>query len=109
MEQAVAMLKDVQAYYQQPVLAVTDSCFGNNGLWKPLERGAGGNYHLLSRMRTNITLYDFTFVLAPGENRSVGRPRKYGVRLVSVDECASKWIARAESYDNRVLCCPLEN
>ena len=33
MEQAANMLKEVQEYYQQPVLAVTDSWFGNNGLW----------------------------------------------------------------------------
>ena len=98
MEQAAAMLKKVQAYYQQPVLAVTDSWFGNNGLWKPLERGAGGKYHLLSRMRTNITLYDFASVLAPGVKGKVGRPRKYGDRLGSVDECASKWIAKGENY-----------
>ncbi len=37
MEQAAMMLKEVQAYYQQPVLAVTDSWFGNNGVWAPLE------------------------------------------------------------------------
>ena len=98
MEQAAAMLKEVQAYYQQPVLAVTDSWFGNNGLWEPLERGADSKFHLLSRMRTNITLYDFAPVLAPGVKGPVGRPRKYGERLGSVDECASKWSERAGDY-----------
>ena len=98
MEQAAMMLKEVQAYYQQPVLAVTDSWFGNNGLWAPLERGAGGKFHLLSRMRTNITLYDFAPVLADGEKRRAGRPRKYGDRFGSVDECAARLRARRESY-----------
>jgi hypothetical protein len=97
MEQAAAMLKEVQDYYQKPVLAVTDSWFGNNGLWTPLEKGADGKFHLLSRMRTNITLYDFAPVLADGVKRR-GRPRKYGDRHGSVDECAARWQARAKSY-----------
>lgn len=48
-------------------------------------------------MRTNITLYNFAPVLADGEKRR-GRPRKYGDRLSSIDECATKWKARAVSY-----------
>ncbi len=68
MEQAANMLKEVQKYYQQPVLAVTDSWFGNNGLWAPLDHGANGKFHLLSRMRTNITLYNFTQI-RPDEKR----------------------------------------
>ena len=97
MEQAAVMLKEVQAYYQLPVLAVTDSWFGNNGLWAPLEKGADGKFHLLSRMRTNITLYNFAPVLTDGEKRR-GRPRKYGDRLGSVAECAAKWKDRMASY-----------
>ncbi|WP_084813681.1 transposase [Desulfogranum japonicum] len=50
MEQAADMIKDVQAYYQKTVLVVTDSWFGNNGLWAPLKQGADGKYHLLSRI-----------------------------------------------------------
>ncbi len=53
---------------------------------------------MLSRMRTNITLYDFAPVLADGEKRRAGRPRKYGDRFGSVDECAARWRARRESY-----------
>jgi hypothetical protein len=33
MEQAAFMLKEVHNHYGQKVLAVTDSWFGNNGLW----------------------------------------------------------------------------
>jgi hypothetical protein len=97
MEQAAAMLKEVHEYYQQPVLAVTDSWFGNNGLWAPLDQGANGKFHLLSRMRTNITLYNFAQI-RPDETRPVGRPPKYGNRLGSVDECASKWKEHAQPY-----------
>ena len=96
MEQAADMIKEVQAYYQKTVLVVTDSWFGNNGLWSPLEKGAGGTFHLLSRMRTNMTLYDFAPVATGKKGR--GRPRLYGDRLGSVDTCAAKRRAMAKSY-----------
>jgi len=96
MEQAADMIKQVQAYYQKPVLAVTDSWFGNNGLWEPLAQGSGGRFHLLSRMRTNNSLYDCG-PIARGKRRR-GRPRKYGDRLGSVAECAEKWRTQAKNY-----------
>jgi len=98
MDQAASMLKEIQAYYGKSVLVVTDSWFGNNGLWAPLEKGADGKFHLLSRMRTNITLYDFVPVLPDGEKRTAGRPKKYGDRLGNVEECAEKWKSKATSY-----------
>jgi hypothetical protein len=98
MEQAAAMLKEVHNYFQQTVLIVADSWFGNDGLWSRLDRGLGGCFHLLSRMRTNITLYDFAPVLAEGGKRKAGRRRKYGDRLGSVDECAARWKEKALSY-----------
>ena len=96
MEQAAAMLKEVRNYFQQPVLVVTDSWFGNNGLWSQLNRGGDGQFHLLSRMRTNITLYDFA--PSPAKKRRVGRPRKYGERFGSVAECAVNWKDQAQAY-----------
>lgn len=96
MEQAAEMIKQVQAYYQKPVLAVTDSWFGNNGLWGPLAQGGGGKYHLLSRMRTNNSLYGCRSVGQGKKGR--GRPRKYGNRLGSVAECAAKWRTLTKSY-----------
>lgn len=96
MEQAADMLKEVQAYYQKTVLAVTDSWFGNNGLWAPLEQGAGGKFHLLSRMRTNITLYGCAPVVTGKKGR--GCPRIYGDRLGSVEECAANWRDKAKNY-----------
>ena len=98
MEQAAIMLKKVHAFYQQPVLAVTDSWFGNDGLWSRLDRGADGCFNLLSRLRTNITLYDVVPVEQKGKKRNVGRPRKYGNRLGSVAECAAGYKSMARFY-----------
>jgi len=95
MEQAATMLKGIHDYFQQSVLVVTDSWFGNNGLWSRLDRGANGRFHLLSRMRTNITLYDFAPTPA---KQAVGRPRKYGERFGSVNDCAARWKAKAQTY-----------
>ena len=96
MAQAATMITDIQNYYDQPVLIVTDSWFGNNGLWSRLDRGSEGAFHLLSRMRTNITLYDFA--PAPTGESKVGRPRKYGQRLGSVDDCAAKLKENSQPY-----------
>jgi len=96
MEQAATMIKGIRNYFQQSVLVVTDSWFGNNGLWSRLDRGGKGFFHLLSRMRTNITLYDFT--PSSTSKRKAGRPRKYGKRLGSVDDCASRWKENLQTY-----------
>lgn len=90
MAQAAEMLKDVQSFYNKPVLVVTDSWFGNDGLWSPLGRGVDGKFNLLSRMRSNVSLNDFV-CSQENEPRKAGRPRKYGERLGSVDQCASKF------------------
>jgi hypothetical protein len=61
-----------------PVLVVTDSWFGNNGLWRPLRSALGSRAQLLSRLRVNSALYDLPPEPTPG---TVGRPRKYGSRI----------------------------
>ena len=96
MVQAATMLKDIHKYFQQPVLVVADSWFGNNGLWSRLDRGNDGCFHLLSRMRTNVTLYDFA--PAPTRKRKAGRPREYGERFGNVDDCAVLWREKAQTY-----------
>ena len=88
MDQAATMLKAVFAHFGQPVLVVTDSWFGNDGLWSRLARGRDGDFQLLSRLRSNLTLYDLTPTPASGEPPRRGRPRKYGARLGSVAQCA---------------------
>ena len=98
MDQAATMLKGVFEHFRQPVLAVTDSWFGNDGLWSRLERGRNGDFHLLSRLRSNLTLYALPRATAPGEKSPRGRRRKYGIRLGSVDQCAPSLRERAETY-----------
>jgi len=98
MEQACKMLKDVHEFYQEPVLAIADSWFGNDGLWSKLERGGQGKFNLLCRMRSNLTLFDFLPTPAKDEPRNAGRPRKYGVRLGSIDECALRYKDKAQAY-----------
>ncbi len=96
MTQAATMIKNIHNFFQQPVLIVTDSWFGNNGLWSRLDRGGEGAFHLLSRMRTNITLYDFAPVLT--ERPKAGRPRKYGQRLGTVDDCSARFKGNSQTY-----------
>ncbi len=83
MEQAASMLKGVFDHFQQPLLAVTDSWFGNDGLWSRLDRGRQGDFHLLSRLRTNIIgVRNLMTPLAKGDKPKRGRPRKYGERRI---------------------------
>lgn len=84
-QQAVRLIDSLaQAFGSVPILVITDSWFGNNGLFKPLRRVLGTRVHLLSRLRVNSVLYALPKD-APGK---LGRPRKYGERLGSVTEMA---------------------
>ncbi len=98
MEQAALMLRQVQAHFKRPVVAVTDSWFGNHGLWSRLDHGGEGAFQLLSRLRTNITLYAPAPAVARGEKGRRGRPRKYADRLGSVDRCAALYREQAQAY-----------
>ncbi|MFZ1576294.1 MAG: transposase [Chromatiaceae bacterium] len=77
-----------------PVLVVTDSWFGNNGLLKPLRQALGPRAHLLSRLRINAVLHELP-VAVPGR---AGRPRKYGERLSRVQALAPAPRATAPTY-----------
>ena len=77
-----------------PMLVVTDSWFGNNGLLKPLRKALGERVHLLARLRVNNTLYALP-VDAKGRN---GRPRKYGPRLGSASDLAAAFQGWAKPY-----------
>ena len=56
--QAVMLIARLGACFTQvPVLVVTDSWFGNNGLLKPLRQRLGERAQLLSRLRVNAALY----------------------------------------------------
>jgi hypothetical protein len=83
--QAGKMLIEIGSYYSSPVLAVTDSWFGNKSLWKPVRQVLGEYFHILSRLRCNNVLYDQPEASKPGQR---GRRRKYGKRLGSATDMA---------------------
>jgi hypothetical protein len=93
--QAVALIARLGAFFgQAPVLVVTDSWFGNNGLFKPLRARLGERVHLLSRLRVNAALYALPEP-APGK---AGRPRKYGKRLGNAADLAAAMREKAQTY-----------
>ena len=93
--QAVALIRRLGAVFPAvPVLVVCDSCFGNNGLFKPLRQELGPRAQWLSRLRTNAALYDLP-TRTPGVS---GRPRKYGARLGHAAQLAATLQPSASSY-----------
>lgn len=94
MVQAVKMLCSVAAHFSHlPVLVVTDSWFGNDGLLRPLNKSAF-KFDLLSRLRSNITLYDLP-PQRPSHQR--GRSRKYGAKLGAVSALAACYREQAQT------------
>ena len=94
MAQAAEMLNALAAQFLgTPLLVVTDSWFGNDGLLRPLSQCAF-DFRLLSRLRTNTTVYDLPPKRSP---KQPGRPRKYGERLGSAADLACQYRDRARS------------
>jgi hypothetical protein len=75
------------------VLVVTDSWFGNHGLFKPLRARLGERAQLLSPLRVNAALYARAQPVAG----KTGRPRKYGERLGSAAELAAAMGLQAQT------------
>ena len=95
-EQATKMLARLaRVFCDVPILVVTDSWFGNNGLLKPLRQILGKRVQVLTRLRVNNTLY--ALPPAAAERRG-GRPRKYGDKLGSASDLAAVYQDRAKSY-----------
>ena len=92
-DQAVEMITELaQAFKEHPIVVVTDSWFGNNGLLKPLRGALGERVHLLARLRCNAVLYAQP---DPAQgNHGPGRPRKYGARLGAV----AGWVEHARQH-----------
>lgn len=91
--QAVDMLGQVaMVFAQSALMIVTDSWFGNNGLWRPLRKVLGQRAHMLSRLRSNNNLFDFP---TPAIGKSAGRRRKYGAKLGTTSSLASENKERA--------------
>ena len=92
-EQATEMLIKIANHFENvDILTVTDSWFGNNGLWKLLREKIGTRIHIISRLRVNANLFDL-----PQNTIGVGRPRKYGVKLGNAKQLAwlfGKYLAK---------------
>ena len=73
------MITDIsEAFGQTRIVTITDSWFGNNGLFKPLRSQLGQRLHMISRLRSNNNVFKL-----PGSQlkNGPGRPRKYGRKL----------------------------
>ena len=94
--QAGQMLIEIADHFSGvPVLAVMDSWFGNDSLWKPVRKVIGKRFNLLSRLRCNNVLYARPGKRKPGQR---GRSRKYGERLGTVTELAGSVQKEARTY-----------
>jgi hypothetical protein len=87
--QAVELIARLGAFFAQvPILVVTDTWFGNNGLFKPLRARLGARVHLLSRLRVNAALFALPALV-------VG---KIGRRLGNAADLAAAMRALAQTY-----------
>lgn len=95
LEQMADMVVKVSDFFKEPFLLITDSWFGNEGLYKPLYSHLGQRIHLLSRLRTNTNLYD---VRVPDKKGQRGRPRKYGDKRGTAKTMSNRLKRHAKSY-----------
>jgi hypothetical protein len=97
LEQAVEMLCRVaRAFCATDLLVVTDSWFGNDGLFKPMREAIGKRFHLLSRLRVTITLCALPTETGPKKGR--GRRKKYGHKQGTADSLAASFKDQARPY-----------
>lgn len=95
-EQAFDMLSDVAGVFPETdIIIVTDSWFGNNGLWGPVHKKFGNRVHLISRLRSNNNLFDLPVPLA---RKGSGRPRTYGDKLGDTSSLAAAYKNSAKEY-----------
>jgi hypothetical protein len=97
LEQAVSMITDIaDAFQQTRIIAITDSWFGNNGLWKPLHSKLGQRFHMISRLRSNNNVFQLP---GPINKKGPGRPRKYGKKLGKTSSLATRFQSLASEYN----------
>lgn len=96
LEQAVHMITDIaDTFRQTPIIGITDSWFGNNGLWKPLHKKLGQWFHMISRLRSNNNIFELPDA---GTRKGPGRPKKYGKKLGDTSSLAAKYKHLANEY-----------
>jgi hypothetical protein len=94
--QAATMIIEIASYFSGvPILVVTDSWFGNNGLFKPVRQALGLQFHLLSRLRVSSALYALPAQRKPKQR---GATRKYGEKWGSAADLAVQFRHLAQSY-----------
>ena len=94
--QAVEMITDIaEAFGQTRIVTITDSWFGNNGLFKPLHKRLGTRFHMVSRLRSNNTVFKLP---EPHLKKGPGRPRKYGKKLGDAASLAVRFKPSASEY-----------
>ena len=97
LEQAAHMITDIaDSFSQTCIIAITDSWFGNNGLWKPLHKKLGQLFHMVSRLRSNNNIFELP---RPCPKRGAGRPKKYGKSLGNTSLLAVEYKQLASEYD----------
>jgi len=95
-EQAIEMLPEIAAAFPgTPLLIVTDSWFGNDGLFKPMRKTIGRHCHMLSRLRVNTTLFALP---SEHQKQQLGRSRKYGDKMGNATTLANEFHERATTY-----------
>lgn len=96
LEQAAAMITAIASVFASArITVVTDSWFGNNGLFKPLRHQLGRRMDLLSRLRSNNNVFELP---CPRGLRRAGRPRKYGPKLGTTSSLAAEYKPLAGEY-----------
>jgi hypothetical protein len=94
--QAVEMITDIaEAFGQTRIVTITDSWFGNNGLFKPLHNRLGSRFHMVSRLRSNNNVFKLP---GPHLKKGPGRPRKYGKKLGDASSLAVGFRPLASEY-----------
>jgi len=94
--QAVEMITDIaEAFGQTRIVTITDSWFGNNGLYKPLHNRLGSRFHMVSRLRSNNNVFKLP---GPHLKKGPGRPRKYGKKLGDASSLAVGFKPLASEY-----------
>lgn len=96
LEQAADMITDIaETFDPMPIITITDSWFGNNGLYKPLHNQLGQRFHMISRLRSNNNVFQLP---GPHLKRGPGRPRKYGKKLGDTSSLATRFKSLAIEY-----------
>lgn len=96
LQQSADMLIEIaNAFPKEKLLTVTDTWFGNKGLWKPVRDQLGERFNMVSRLRINTNLFDLPPTQA---QKKAGRPRKYGAKLGNATSLANKFKGMAKEY-----------